>query len=103
MRGSRFMDTTRARSQWIVRWLLAFSVLIAVCIGPASASAEPERGAKTAGGLPTGSWHILANGYEGDLVVSSSDTYGNISGSVFGSPIKGLWDGFDRRVTFSTM
>jgi hypothetical protein len=86
----------------IARSLLAFSALVVLCLAPGSASAAPERGTQTADALPIGNWHIVANGYDGVLHVASVDDSGKIAGSVFGSPIKGFWDGFARRLTFTT-
>jgi hypothetical protein len=81
---------------------LATSVLLLLCLGPATVSAEPGRGADPTGSLPLETWTILANGYEGVLDIDAIGAGGNFSGSVFGTPMKGFYDGISRRITFST-
>jgi hypothetical protein len=90
------------RTPPIVPCLLAFCATVIACIVPGSASAAPGPSPVAAEALPIGSWDILANGSKGVLHVASVDEQGKFVGSVFGKPIKGFWDGFSRRVTFTT-
>ena len=50
---------------------------------------------------PTGTWQINANGHRGDLVISSVDAQGNLSGTVFGDPIVGFWNEGSQKITFA--
>jgi hypothetical protein len=45
-------------------------------------------------------WNINANGYAGELVISSVDAQGHLSGSVFGNPLIGFWDEAAGKITF---
>ena len=78
----------------MLRLLLALSCVFILGLLPSSAAAA------TAPSLPAGDWWILANGYEGTLHISAVDAYGNLSGTVFGKPISGFWDGFAGKLTF---
>ena len=50
---------------------------------------------------PTGTWQINANGWRGDLVISSVDAQGNLTGTVLGDPIAGFWDEGSQKITFA--
>ena len=50
---------------------------------------------------PTGTWQINANGFRGELVISSVDSQGNLSGTVFGDPIVGFWDETSQKIIFA--
>jgi hypothetical protein len=51
---------------------------------------------------PSGIWHVNANGYIGDLNVTSYNAAnGRISGTVFGNPMQGFWDDNSKRITFT--
>jgi hypothetical protein len=50
--------------------------------------------------LQTGRWHINANGFEGDLNISSVDAQGRLTGNVFGNSIHGFWDDTEQKITF---
>jgi hypothetical protein len=76
------------------RLLVALACLLVLGLSPTSAAAD------TTPSLPAGDWWLLANGYEGTLHISSVDTYGNLSGTVFGKPISGFWDGFAGKISF---
>ena len=39
---------------------------------------------------PTGTWAVNANGFAGTMVLSV-DAAGNVTGSLLGNPVKGLW------------
>lgn len=81
---------------------LATSVLLLLCLGPAVVSAEPERGPVTTEAPPLARWAITANDNGGTLKITAIDTLGNISGTVFETPMKGFYDGASRRITFET-
>jgi hypothetical protein len=49
-------------------------------------------GAASAQTLPRALWSITANGFMGDLHITSVDNQGNLSGTVFGQSISGFWD-----------
>jgi hypothetical protein len=48
---------------------------------------------------PIGTWEINANGYRGQLVISSVGLAGTLSGTVFGDPMVGFWDGTAQKIT----
>jgi hypothetical protein len=48
-----------------------------------------------------GTWQINANGWRGELVISSVDSAGNLSGTVFGNPIVGFWNDVSQEITFA--
>lgn len=50
---------------------------------------------------PTGTWQINANGYRGELVISSVDAQGNLSGTIFGDPIVGFWNETAQEIIFA--
>jgi hypothetical protein len=50
---------------------------------------------------PTGTWQINGNGFRGELVISSVDPQGNLSGTVFGDPIVGFWDETSQKIIFA--
>ena len=75
------------------RLLLAFGTLLVVCISPSTTLASSPI-------IPTGTWYINANGYLGVLEVTSIDIVGNLTGTLFGTPVAGFWDGSARRMTF---
>jgi cobyric acid synthase len=58
---------------------------------------EKEVGAMA---LQTGRWRINANGFEGDLNISSVDAQGRLTGNVFGNSIHGFWDDTEQKITF---
>jgi hypothetical protein len=47
-------------------------------------------------------WKINGNGYKGDLVISSVDSAGRVSGTVYGNEIRdGFWDEDAQKITFT--
>ena len=50
--------------------------------------------------LPTGTWKINGNGFEGNLNIDSVDAKGTLSGNVFGQPIEGFWDEVSQKIIF---
>jgi hypothetical protein len=50
---------------------------------------------------PTGTWQVNANGFRAELVISSVDSQGNLSGTVFGDPIVGFWDETSQKIIFA--
>lgn len=50
---------------------------------------------------PTGTWQINGNGWRGELVITSVDAQGNLSGTVFGDQIQGFWDETSQMITFA--
>jgi hypothetical protein len=77
------------------RALLAACALLVMCMTPATTAASTPI-------IPDGTWSINANGYVGVLEVTSIDIVGNLTGTLFGTPITGYWDGSARRMTFET-
>jgi hypothetical protein len=57
-------------------------------------------GAASAQTLPRALWSITANGFMGDLHITSVDNQGNLSGTVFGQSISGFWDEASQKITF---
>jgi hypothetical protein len=51
--------------------------------------------------LPTGSWSIDANGFQGTLSIDSVDDNGNVKGSAYGNPIQGFWDEIAQKLSFT--
>lgn len=51
--------------------------------------------------LPLGTWKANINGLETDLIISGIDPQGRVSGSVFGVPIRGLWNDGSQTITFT--
>ena len=45
-------------------------------------------------------WKINANGYEGNLKLTSIDLQGKLHGTVYGNPIFGFWDEVSKKITF---
>jgi len=57
----------------------------------------------SAASLPVGDWTlIIANGFTGTFHISSIDAHGNLTGTVFGKPMQGFWDGYAGKITFET-
>lgn len=50
--------------------------------------------------LPTGSWNLVANGFDGTLQIDSIGPGGELGGSVFGQAITGFWDEGSQVITF---
>jgi hypothetical protein len=78
-----------------MRPLLALSAVLVLCLSPTTTFASAPI-------IPTGKWYIEANGHVGVMEVTSIDIVGNLTGTLFGTPIIGFWDGFERRMTFET-
>jgi hypothetical protein len=52
--------------------------------------------------LRSGTWTINGNGYIGQLVISSVDSTGRLSGTVYGNDIRdGFWDEDAQKITFT--
>ena len=61
-------------------------------------------GVASAQNPPVISWTINANGFLGQLVITAVDSQtGNLTGTVFGTPISGFWDGVSEKITFIRM
>ncbi len=51
--------------------------------------------------LPTPTkWTINGNSFVGELNITSVDSQGNLTGTVYGQPITGFWDGVSNKITF---
>ena len=50
--------------------------------------------------LPTGKWTINGNSFLGELNITSVDSQGNLTGTVYGQQITGFWDGVSNKITF---
>jgi hypothetical protein len=50
---------------------------------------------------PVGTWQINANGFRGDLVISSVDPQGNLTGTIFGDPVVGFWNETAQKIIFA--
>jgi hypothetical protein len=51
--------------------------------------------------LQLGTWHINVNGTEGNLDLQAIDTQGAVTGALFGTPLRGLWDEVSQSITFA--
>src|ERR1700674_5133378 len=51
--------------------------------------------------LPTGTWAIFGNGEQGELVITSVDGQGNLTGTAFGAPITGVYHPWSGQIHFS--
>src|SRR5579862_9014781 len=51
--------------------------------------------------LPTGTWAIFGDEEQGQLVITSVDNHGNLSGTAFGTPIMGIFDANSGLIHFS--
>jgi hypothetical protein len=56
--------------------------------------------AANAASLPLGNWSVDANGFTGVLTISSIDVAGNVTGTIFGDPIRGFWNEAARELVF---
>lgn len=93
MRFTHSLSIERALS--LLRLLLAINVVLVATLLPTTALAAEAS-------LPTGTWAINANGYAGNLEITFVDTWGALSGTLYGVPITGFWDGYARRISFET-
>jgi len=51
--------------------------------------------------IPVGTWSVIADGYQGSLVISSVDASGNlVSSTFFGTAITGFWSASQNKITF---
>jgi hypothetical protein len=50
--------------------------------------------------LPLGDWNIDGNGFPGVLHISAVSPQGTLTGTVYGQPILGTWDGAANRIVF---
>ena len=51
--------------------------------------------------LPTGTWKINGNSFRGDLVITSVDGSGKLTGTIYGGQsIIGFWDEASQKITF---
>ncbi len=50
--------------------------------------------------LPTGRWSINGNGSTGNLQITSINAQGQLTGTVYGQPIFGFWDGTTNKIVF---
>jgi hypothetical protein len=71
--------------------VLALVIGLAISLGLAD---------QASAGLPTGTWTINANGYEGQLIISSVGPNGQLSGSIFGNLMQGFWNDVSKTITF---
>ena len=68
----------------------AVVVLVAVLFNASSARAQ----------LPIGVWRINGNGWEGELVIAGIDGFGNVSGTIYGDRITGVYDAKTQCLSF---
>jgi len=47
-----------------------------------------------------GNWWVSANGYSGELAITSVDTSGNLVGTFFGNTLRGFYSAHENKITF---
>lgn len=69
-------------------------------VGPALASSAHQVSSANDPPLPTGTWHINANGFQGSLIITSVGPNGRLTRTVYGNQIDGFWDEGALKVIF---
>ncbi len=47
------------------------------------------------------SFDVVANGQKGTLAMAAADAQNGVSGTLFGKPVQGFWNPFERKLTFT--